>query len=704
MGDLKDSHFGYDVSMFFWKLIVNIFFREIRPRGAFNIPSDGPVIFVGAPHANQMLDPLLLSIHVYKETGRHVQFLAAAKSLQRTFVGAFSRLMESIPVVRAADNAKAGIGTIYLSETDSCLVLGIDTKFTHEFAPSMQIQLGKVVKYAAAEVIEVRSDTELRIRQEFRVANDSGNDTVTTLLRDKAAESRSAGNEGGLEFKTVPYINQQEMYRYVYDRLRHGGSLGIFPEGGSHDRTDLLPLKAGVSVMALGAMANDPACRIKIVPVGLSYFHPHKFRSRAVVEFGSVMDVPMKLVEMYKQGGSQKREAVSKFLDLIYDALKTVTVRAPDYDTLMLVQAVRRLYKTPTQHLTLGQVVQLNRRLLNGYTHFKDEPRIQKLRTDVLKYNRSLRDLGIRDHQVPRVQKATWKILGLLLYRIGLLVFWTVFAMPGTILNGPVFILASIMSKRKAKADLAASTVKITGRDVLATWKGLIALGVAPLLYLFYAFLVTLLTINVDASFKWRMLAPLTVFVALPFTSFAALKFGEAGMDVLKSLGPLITALIPGQQRSLDKLGSTREKLSNEVMEMIQELAPRLYDDFDPMRTMPSASTPPSASTSSLWSRKTNVGAVDAQGLGLVHPMTWLDERLFGWSEYTTGGLESFQEDEVRADDEDGDGGDYEEVVSKYDELLKGNDDGSRTDSYTELRQRRLDSDTAITHAGVMEL
>jgi hypothetical protein len=29
--------------------------------------------------------------------------------------------------------------------------------------------------------------------------------------------------------------------------LHHGGSIGIFPEGGSHDRTDLLPLK-GMSV------------------------------------------------------------------------------------------------------------------------------------------------------------------------------------------------------------------------------------------------------------------------------------------------------------------------------------------------------------------------------------------------------------------------------------------------------------------------
>lgn len=65
-----------------------------------------------------------------------------------------------------------------------------------------------------------------------------------------------------------------------------------------------------------------------------------------------------------------------------------------------LVQAARRLYKTPGQHLTLGQVVELNRRLVQGYTHFKDEPRVVQLRKEVLKYNRLLRDLGLRDHQV----------------------------------------------------------------------------------------------------------------------------------------------------------------------------------------------------------------------------------------------------------------------------------------------------------------
>jgi 1-acyl-sn-glycerol-3-phosphate acyltransferase len=52
---LKQSY-TYDAAMFFWRIITQIFFREIRPRGAFHIPplGEGPVIFVGAPHNNQV--------------------------------------------------------------------------------------------------------------------------------------------------------------------------------------------------------------------------------------------------------------------------------------------------------------------------------------------------------------------------------------------------------------------------------------------------------------------------------------------------------------------------------------------------------------------------------------------------------------------------------------------------------------------------
>ena len=95
----------------FWRMITQIFFREIRPRGAFNIPHDGPVIFVGAPHHNQVrllgslrtcickpsqfLDPLLLSLEVFRETRRRVAFLIAAKSMKRQAVGFFASQMDS---------------------------------------------------------------------------------------------------------------------------------------------------------------------------------------------------------------------------------------------------------------------------------------------------------------------------------------------------------------------------------------------------------------------------------------------------------------------------------------------------------------------------------------------------------------------------------------------------------------------------------
>jgi 1-acyl-sn-glycerol-3-phosphate acyltransferase len=48
------SDFTYECALLFWKTVCNIFFRETRPRGAYNIPREGPVILVAAPHSNQV--------------------------------------------------------------------------------------------------------------------------------------------------------------------------------------------------------------------------------------------------------------------------------------------------------------------------------------------------------------------------------------------------------------------------------------------------------------------------------------------------------------------------------------------------------------------------------------------------------------------------------------------------------------------------
>ena len=76
--------------------------------------------------------------------------------------------------------------------------------------------------------------------------------------------------------------------------------------------------------------------------------------------------------------------------------------------------------------------------------------------------------------------------------------------------------------------------VKVQGRDVLGTWKVLISLGLTPVLYGFYAFLATLVMVKAHAPLSWIVWTPIAVLFALPLIAYAALKFGEAGMDVLK--------------------------------------------------------------------------------------------------------------------------------------------------------------------------
>lgn len=90
----------------------------------------------------------------------------------------------------------------------------------------MQILLPKAVGAFSAEVIEVLSDTQLRIKREF--GGDSGKGTGK--IREKLAELRTNGVEG-TEFKRIPHVDQAETYQYVYEALNNSGSIAIFPEG-----------------------------------------------------------------------------------------------------------------------------------------------------------------------------------------------------------------------------------------------------------------------------------------------------------------------------------------------------------------------------------------------------------------------------------------------------------------------------------------
>lgn len=78
-----------------------------------------------------------------------------------------------------------------------------------------------------SEVFQVISDTEILIKKEFKEL--------------RALEMLTSSD--GTAYKCMPHVEQDSVYKCVHDELNNGRCITIFPEGGSHDRAEMLPLK-----------------------------------------------------------------------------------------------------------------------------------------------------------------------------------------------------------------------------------------------------------------------------------------------------------------------------------------------------------------------------------------------------------------------------------------------------------------------------
>jgi hypothetical protein len=114
------------------KNFLLMFFKDIRERGAHQVPKEGPVFFVCAPHANQFVDPSLIMAFA----PRNVGYIAAKISLDNVkAVGFLGRAMEAIPVMRPQDYAITGKGIIYTDPNDAKIIRGVGTSFKSEVKP-----------------------------------------------------------------------------------------------------------------------------------------------------------------------------------------------------------------------------------------------------------------------------------------------------------------------------------------------------------------------------------------------------------------------------------------------------------------------------------------------------------------------------------------------------------------------------------------
>src|SRR6202795_1753911 len=116
-----------------------------------------------------------------------------------------------------------------------------------------------------------------------------------------------------------------ETFNAARQLLARGVTIGICPEGVSHDEPRLKPLKTGAARIALAAASSDVAMDLKIVPVGLYYTEKTTFRSSALLYFAEGLPVKPVVLE---PDGTPPRVAVRELSDRIEKALREVMLHA----------------------------------------------------------------------------------------------------------------------------------------------------------------------------------------------------------------------------------------------------------------------------------------------------------------------------------------------------------------------------------------
>lgn len=239
--------------------------------------------------------------------------------------------------------------------------------------------------------------------------------------------------------------------------LQHGEAFGIFPEGISHTRPELAPLKSGAARIVLTA-ASSSAAPVQVVPCGLSYRQRDRMRSRVLVQFGSPIVVGGGADDPWLQAHEKDPKAAAKALtSSINIALRAQTINAADFETLRVLEAVRKLYRPENVTLSLAEQAELMRRFIEHWERLKDLPEIQEIYREVTLYLDELKALGISDSEL-RGALSWWEKALRLAQHAFFLVVMVPLAVPGFFIHLPVL----------AAAVAAAQTLTRRG-DVRAT-------------------------------------------------------------------------------------------------------------------------------------------------------------------------------------------------------------------------------------------
>ena len=95
-------------------MLIEAFFKEFD-NSMCDVPKSGPALLACGPHANQLVDSIVVLKSLYKR--EDIGFLTASKTMKSKYFGQMARILRSIPVTRPQDEAVPGRGRVSVIDT-----------------------------------------------------------------------------------------------------------------------------------------------------------------------------------------------------------------------------------------------------------------------------------------------------------------------------------------------------------------------------------------------------------------------------------------------------------------------------------------------------------------------------------------------------------------------------------------------------------
>lgn len=343
----------------------------------------------------------------------------------------------------------------------------------------------------------------------------------------------------------------QETFIAARKLLARGGTIGICPEGVSHDAPGLKPIKTGAARISLAAVSTGEVSDLKIVPAGLYYTSKTRFRSDALLYFGNPIEVePVEL----EPDGTPPREQVRQLSSQIEKALRDVILDAQQEEELQTTARAERIFSSASndgEPESLKHEMRLQQRFIRAYPIIQSlhPERLRRLELRMLRFEQELNQAGVdTDELTP--PSSTSRVLAAILRRTILFLLMLGPAVIGTITHYPAYKLGGFLATRLSRdSDDVVSTIKIISALLLfpLTWIVLTVLG-----YVFFGWLVAL-----------------AALVVIPFCGYAAILFYEELDKSIAGLRVLTFFLV--ERRFFVRLLAERNAIRDEIIALGKE-------------------------------------------------------------------------------------------------------------------------------------